>query len=125
MKLIIDRSSTERGIYSVDFGPDFDILVGSWKIVMKFISPSTMSDIDYLFTNSTSKIFCITHIKHPLLMKSYNKPEQKSNQHNASFWSKANEEIWCRPLREYFALRLIHRRYDIDLYELGKRLFVD
>lgn len=59
-----------------------------------------------------SKIFCVTHIKHPLLLE-----------------DTAGKEIenygldYKRQLRNYFAVRLMHRKYEVELYEFGKRLF--
>jgi hypothetical protein len=118
MKLIIDRNITDKHFYTIDFGVDFDCLIGSWKIPSKFVTPEAMSEADRIITNSPSKVFCITHIKHPLLMKNYTNENTLSN-----FWLNSDEKFLKKPLREYFALRLIYRKYDVDLYELGKRLF--
>lgn len=112
MKLIIDRGIDKPAIYSFSFGMDFDVLIGSWDIYINSIPKETMSDIDKIVTNSPDLVFCVTHIKHPLLL------EGKFSL-NDDYYGYSS----CKDLREYFALRLIHRRYDLKLYEFGKRFF--
>jgi len=119
MKLIIDRGSTDKDMYTVEFGPDFDVLIGTWSIWMKAVDKKTMAEADRIFTNSPNKVFCVTHIKHPLLLESYNEGPVTLQ----TFWPRVDDKMLRQPLREYFALRLIHRRYPVDLYEIGKRLF--
>jgi hypothetical protein len=109
MKLIIDRCSTKRFIYSFGLGPDYDILVGQWNI--PFVKcKETMSEIDRLITNSIDLKFCVLNLKHPLLIESNNSLEKFGHDYKPI-------------LREYFALRLIHRRFSVELIEVGKRLF--
>jgi len=109
MKLIIDRSSTKKNIYSFGFGPEFDILVGQWNI--QFIKCNeTMAEIDRIITNSVDLKFCVLNLKHPLLIESTKDLERYGHDYKPI-------------LREYFALRLIYRRSEFQLIELGKRLF--
>lgn len=84
---------------------------------MPVVPKEIMAQVDKIVTNSPNKVFCVTHIKHPLLLKSYGAtlPEKYNN---------VKEEItFKQDLRHYFALRLQHRRYPVELYEFGKRLF--
>ncbi|MFW6272697.1 MAG: hypothetical protein ACOC2U_02820 [bacterium] len=112
MILYIDRGITERGLYRFDFGIDFDILIASYAIQMNTVRED-MATIDKIVTNSPSLVFCVTHIKHPMLL------EKGSD----SFPNGILKDFNRKKLRNYFALRLIHRRHEVKLYENGKRLF--
>ncbi len=117
MVLVIDRGIDKRGIYTYSLGIEFDVMIGSWDIYINSVPKETMADLDMIITKSPDLVFCVTHIKHPLLL------EGRSND------SKTIDtdflEVVRRNLREYFALRLIHRRYELKLYEFGKRIFND
>jgi len=116
MILIVDRGSTKKDIYTYEFGVQQDVMIGSWDIYMNSIPKETMADLDMIITKSPDLVFCVTHIKHPLLV------EGRSND---STIATDFLEVVRRNLREYFALRLIHRRYPVKLYEFGKRIFND
>jgi hypothetical protein len=108
MKLIIDRFSTKKNIYSFGFGPDFDILVAQWNI--PFVKcKETMAEIDRLISNSIDLKFCVLNLKHPLLIESTKDLEKYGHDYKPI-------------IREYFALRLIYRRFPVELIEIGKRL---
>jgi hypothetical protein len=120
MVLIVDRGSTENGIYSFSFGADFDVLINTWKFPIHGIDKEELSDVDKIITNSISLTFCVLYLKHPLLLKDYNSSNESF--HNR-FFNNLDDRIYKRKLREYFALRLIHRRFPILLTEFGNRLF--
>lgn len=117
MILVVDRGSTKKGYYSFSFGVDYDVSIIQESIWMSGVGKEMMADIDKIITNSISLIFCVTHLKHPLIMESNDKP-----QNNHSFFSFG---LARNILREYFTLRLIHRRSEVQLIEIGKRLFRD
>jgi len=121
MKLIIDRMSTDKDFYTIEFGLDFDVLIGSWKIYTKLVPAKALVDLDMIVTRSAELKWCVMYIKHPLLLKSYVQEESQSI--GSKVWNKSDEKYWKQPLREYFALRLQHRKYPVDLYDIGKRLF--
>jgi hypothetical protein len=122
MKLIIDRAQTKSGIYSVSFGPDFDILIFREEFYLPSINKEIMSEVDRIITNSPNLVFCVTHIKHPLLIENCNPNDFSTRQ---GFFENIDEIIFRKKLRDYFAIRLIHRRYPVELYDFGKRLFKD
>lgn len=122
MKLIIDRKSTITDFYTVDFGPDFDIFIGSWKIPTNLISPEALAEADRIITKSVELKWCVMYIKHPLLQKSYTDETQSFS---TKFFINSDETFLKKPLREYFALRLFHRRFPCELIEIGRRLFKD
>ena len=75
-----------------------------------------MSEIDKIVTKSVELKFCVLYIKHPLLLEN----DTEDRIHNNFFF----EDVEARKmLRSYFALRLIHRRDNVELIEIGKRLF--
>jgi hypothetical protein len=115
MKLVIDRGSTKKGYYLFSFGVDYDISIFEEEIGMTGVDKEVMSEIDKIITGSVELKFCVLHLKHPLLLEELN---EKTDIH--SFFSFG---LAKNILREYFALRLIHRRYTVELIEIGKRLF--
>lgn len=118
MKLIIDRASSKKGFYSIQFGPDFDIFIFQEEIWMSGVPFEAMSEIDRIVTGSVDLKFCVLYIKHPLLLENDTEDDRTRNY----FFF---EDIKARKmLRSYFALRLIYRRHHVDLYEIGRRLFV-
>jgi len=114
MKLIIDRGSTKKGFYSIQFGVDFDTLIFSEKIWISGLNPKIISNIDMIVTKSAELKWCVLYIKHPLLLEHGDRPSTNS------FFEDENAR---HTLREYFTVRLMHRRFSVDLYEIGKRLF--
>lgn len=115
MILIIDRGCTKKDRYQFSFGVDYDVLIFEKEIWIPGIPRETMPEIDKLITGSIELKFCVLHLKHPLLLEPTSSPLQQS-------WWLGEDESY-RKLREYFALRLIYRRFEIQLYEIGKRLF--
>jgi len=123
MKMLIDRGSTEKDIYLVEYGVDWDIMVGVWRIPMNVVSKEAMAEADRIFTKSSELKFCVMYIKHPLLLKSYT---QDTTQSLSNIWQSvvsSDEKFLKEPLRSYFAIRLQHRKFPVDLTEIGKRLF--
>ena len=116
MKLIIDRGSTNKDFYTIQFGPDFDISILVDSIWIVGTSKETLSEIDRIVTLSAELKYCVLFIKHPLLVEHDNEEPKSSNK----FFVDGNAR---NVLRSYFALRLIHRRHPVELYEIGKRLF--
>jgi hypothetical protein len=117
--LIVDRGQTKKGIYTFEFGVEQDILIGRWEIYMNAVKPDIMSQVDELVTNSPSKVFCVTHIKHPLLMEDYSDDLNT----RSGFFGAVDEISIKKKLRNYFAVRLTYRRYPVELYDFGRRLF--
>jgi len=117
MKLIIDRFSTNKKVYSFEFGPSFDISIGYWEIEKH--DAKTMAEIDKIVTGSAELKFCVLYIKHPFLVEQYYEQDNIS----ANIWRGMTEITFRKQLRDYFALRLIHRRDNVELIEIGKRLF--
>jgi len=117
MKLIIDRGMNKENFYSVEFGPDFDILIFTAQFFIPSINKEDMVEVDKIITNSFDKVFCVLYLKHPLLMKDYS-----VSQSNKSFFLK-DESEFRNILRDYFAVRLKYRHYPVELYEFGRRLF--
>ena len=120
MKLVIDRNSTDKDFYIVDYGVDWDVMIGTWKIPSKFVTPEAMAEADRIITKSAELKWCVMYIKHPLLLKSYTE-EKPLN----TFWTDVDERFLKSQLRNYFAVRLKYRRFPVELTEIGKRLFVD
>lgn len=118
MKLIIDRFSNNSNIYSFEFGPDFDISIGFWRIERQ--DDETMAEIDKIITKSVELKFCVLYIKHPFLLEQCEQPGYSSS----NLWKGITEITFRKKLRDYFALRLLHRRHPVELYEFGRRLFV-
>lgn len=108
MKLIIDRMINQKGIYSVAFGPDFDVLIYKENFYINIIPKEIMSDIDLIVTNSPNLIFCVLYIKHPVIMKDY---------------TIFTEEHYKIKIRTFFAIRLKYRKHPVELFEDGRRLF--
>jgi len=116
MKLVIDRGSTKKGYYHFSFGVDYDISIFEEEIWMAGVSKETMVEIDKIITKSAELKWCVLYIKHPLLLEHDNEVSKSSN----SFFVDENAR---HILRSYFAIRLQHRRFPVDLIEIGKRLF--
>ena len=114
MKLIIDRGNTKKGFYTIQFGPDFDIFIFEESIWMNGLSKEVISEIDRIVTGSVDLKFCVLHIKHELLLD-----YEENNLSNNFFIDNEYKQI----LRNYFAVRLIYRKYDVELIEIGKKLF--
>jgi hypothetical protein len=119
VKLIIDRGSTIEGIYRVEYGVDFDVMIGYWDFHMQLINSKTMSEIDMIITKSVELKNCVLYMKHPLLLE--NTTEDFSDQ--KGFFNTFEEVSVRKNLRNFFAVRLTHRRYQVDLIDLGRRLF--
>jgi hypothetical protein len=116
MKLIIDRGSTRKDFYTIQFGPDFDIAIFIDAIWIGGTSKETLSEIDKIITKSAELKWCVLYIKHPLLLEHDNEVSKSPN----GFFVDENAR---HVLRSYFALRLIHRRHSVELIEIGRRLF--
>jgi len=114
MKLIIDRSITKKGFYTIQFGPDFDIFIFQEEIWMSGVPFEVMSEIDKIVTKSAELKFCVLYIKHKLLLD-----YDENNLSNNFFIDNEYKQI----LRNYFAVRLTYRKYDVKLIEIGKKLF--
>jgi len=119
MKLIIDRSSTKKGYYHFSFGVDYDISIFEEEIWMAGVSKETMVEIDKIITKSAELKWCVLYIKHPLLLESFELPDPTKKSIGNFFRDENVKHI----LRSYFAIRLQHRRFPVDLIEIGKRLF--
>jgi hypothetical protein len=115
MVLIIDRGSTKRQFYSIQFGVDFDTLIFSETIYLKSLNKELISKIDRIVTKSVELKWCVMFIKHPLLLEHNNEKIIKGEEFD--------ESVVRQTLREYFAVRLQHRRFPVELYDIGKRLF--
>lgn len=109
MILTIDRGSTRKGFYSFSFGVDYDICIFQDSFYIPSIDKQVMHQIDDIITTSHSLLKCVLNIKHPLLLQNNNIIESSS----------------ITVLRDYFAIRLIHRRFNVELIEIGKRLIKD
>ena len=120
MKLIIDRAQTTKNIYSIEFGIDFDVLIGRWEINVLTTKPDELSEVDRIITKSAELKYCVMYMKHPLLLKNYGDGDPTSSK---AFRFQLEDYSYRAKLRNYFALRLTHRRRPVDLYEFGKRLF--
>ena len=114
MKLIIDRCCNISNFYSFSFGIDFDVLIFHEEFYLPSINKEEMSKIDKIITGSAELKFCVMYIKHPLLLETPTDPDLF-----------ITEKTYRTVLRDYFALRLIHRKFKVELYEFGKRLFKD
>lgn len=115
MKLIIDREVDRKHCYSVSFGIDYDILIGRWDFNTLSIHKDDMAELDRLVTNSPDTVFCICNMKHPLLMKDFSEKE------SSGFFN--NDHSFKRKLRNFYAVRLRHRKYKVDLLEFGKKYY--
>ena len=122
MKLVVDRGRTKPNIYSIEFGPDFDILILREEIWMPSVSLEAMSEIDRIITKSAELKYCVMYMKHPLLQKSYGSEDLTNAK---GFFNTVEEHSYRSKIRHYFAMRLIHRRRPVELYEFGHRLFKD
>ena len=118
MKLIIDRGMTIKNIYTIEFGVDFDVMIFKSSIVMNTISKDILAEADKIITKTSEMKYCVMYMKHPLLLNSYAKTEETT----PKFWMSSGDSL-KQILRSYFAIRLKHRRYPVELYELGKRFF--
>lgn len=118
MKLIIDRNRTDSEFYTIEFGPDFDILIFKERILTAAIHPETMAEIDKIVTRSVELKYCLMYIKHPLIMKNYN-PDKNTSK----FWNMYAEQIFKQQIRNYFSIRMQYRKYNVELTDIGKRLF--
>jgi len=116
MKLIINRGVSQKDIYQVSFGPDYDILIFDYSFPMNVVDTKVMKDIDYIVTNSPDLVFCVTHIKHPVLRKEYHTPNEQP------FFGRC-DSVYKSQLRNYFAIRLRHRRQPVEVIDFGQRLF--
>jgi hypothetical protein len=108
--LIIDRFSDKSQLYTVSFGVDSDVLIGSWIWHKSFeISKKEFAELDQIITESVSLVQCVLNIKHPLLQRGH---------------AEKNPPLYIRDLRDYFATRLKYRKFAVKLYEFGRRLYV-
>jgi len=108
MKLIIDRFTRNESLYQIDFGVDYYILIGHWMFVKNLLTfPEELTLLDKLVTNSPDLSFCVMNLKNPILLKD-------NNWHINTF---------RKDLRDFWTIRLKHRKSPIDLIEFGKRLF--
>jgi len=120
MKLIIDRFYEYKELYTVQFGMDYDVIIFKCDFPKSIFSIDTddyaevIKGIDKIITNSPNLVFCVTHIKHPLLLKNF----KKQNPH----WGTSIEDH-KKKLRNFFAVRLKYRQHKVELIEFGRRLF--
>lgn len=116
MLLIIDRNVFVEGhsSYHVQFGVDYDIMIGVYNFVKSSFLKKHLSELDKLITSSAKLKNCFLYIHHPLLMRNYQLSDCKRYTEDISFKNK---------LRNYWALRLKYRRCPIELIEYGSQLF--